>query len=88
MYWRDKRGLEIDFVLPRRREGPIAIECKLSAAAFDPTGMAMFRRLHPKGRNFVVVERTTPSIEKRFGDLPVWFVSLPELIRQLMTASP
>ena len=71
MYWRDKRGLEVDFVLPRRREGPIAIECKLSAEAFDPAGMAMFRRLHPQGRNFVVVARTPSSMEKRFGDLAV-----------------
>jgi hypothetical protein len=84
MYWRDKRGLEVDFVLPRRREGPIAIECKLSAEAFDPAGMAMFRRLHPQGLNFVVVARTTASIEKRFDDLAVWFVSLPELIKRLI----
>jgi predicted AAA+ superfamily ATPase len=83
MYWRDKRGLEVDFVLPRRREGQIAIECKLSAEAFDPAGMAMFRRLHPQGHNFVVVARTTSSVEKRFGNLAVWFVSLPELIKRL-----
>ena len=84
MYWRNKRGLEVDFIFPRKREGPIAIECTLSAGAFDPAGMAMFRRLHPKGRNFVVVAPTTAPIEKRFGDLAVWFVSLPELIKGLM----
>lgn len=29
-YWRDKRGHEIDFVLARRNQPPIAIECKWS----------------------------------------------------------
>jgi hypothetical protein len=83
MYWRNKRGLEVDFVIPRRKEGPIAIECKLSAEAFDPAGMVMFRRLHPKGRNFVVVEKAKTSVEKHFGDLAVWFVGVPELMKMI-----
>jgi len=43
--------------------------------------------MHPQGRNFVVVARTPSSMEKRFGDLAVWFVSLPELIKRLMISS-
>jgi len=44
-------------------------------------------KLHPQGRNFVVVARTTSAIEKRFVDLSVWLVSLPELIKRLMIPS-
>jgi len=84
MYWRDKRGFEVDFILPRKQEGPVAIECKLSREAFDPAGMAAFRRLHPRGRNFVVSARNASIQEKCFGELAVRFVDLPELIRQLV----
>jgi hypothetical protein len=84
MYWRDKRGFEVDFILPRKQEGPVAIECKLSREAFDPAGITAFRRLHPRGRNFVVSSRNASLQEKCFGELAVRFVDLPELIRQLM----
>jgi len=44
--------------------------------------MAAFRRLHPRGRNFVVSSGNASLVEKRFGELAVRFVDLPELVRQ------
>ena len=35
-YWRDKRKHEVDFVLKKRGQAPIAIECKWSASDFRP----------------------------------------------------
>ena len=46
-YWRDKRGHEIDFVLPGKRQEPMAIECKWSADDFDATNLKSFRGLYP-----------------------------------------
>jgi predicted AAA+ superfamily ATPase len=83
MYWRDKRGHEVDFVVPQRREGPTAIECKLSCDAFDPSGMAMFRKRHPRGRNYVAVADTASSVERRFGGMNVKFVNLLNLVAEL-----
>jgi hypothetical protein len=39
LYWRDKRGHEVDFIWQPRGGAPIAIECKWSAADFDPTAL-------------------------------------------------
>jgi predicted AAA+ superfamily ATPase len=79
-YWRDKQKHEVDFVLkPGRGAAVIAIECKASASAFDPAGMAAFRRRHPRGANLLVcldaLERTARSI----GGLEVEVVPYPAL---------
>lgn len=81
-YWRDKRGHEVDFVLPERM-GPVAIECKWRADSLDPRNLAAFRRRHPDGLNFVVAPDVRGSwIERREG-MVIEFVSLPGLIARL-----
>ena len=74
-YWRDKQQHEVDFVLEigRRRE-LLAIECKSSAAKYDPSGLQAFRRKHARGKNFVVTLRSTEKHRKSFGDTEVQFV--------------
>ena len=54
-YWRDKAHHEVDFVLLPRGGAPIAVECKVSERAFDPAGLAAFRRRYRGGRNWLVV---------------------------------
>ena len=83
MYWRDKKGHEVDFIIAQRRGTCIAIECKVSADSFEPAGLAAFRRLHSQGPNFVVTERGPSPESKDYGDLSVSFVSLPDLITRL-----
>jgi uncharacterized protein len=66
-YWRDKQKHEVDFVLkPTRGAAVIAIETKATASAFDPAGLAAFRRRHPKGTNLLVcldaLDRSVRSI--------------------------
>ncbi len=67
LYWRDKKGHEIDFVLPRGRDDVDVIECKWSPSAFDATALAVFRKYYPKGRNYLVTPSTVPPYGKRFG---------------------
>lgn len=83
-YWRNKQGAEVDFVLPRRGQaGPIAIECKWSAASFDPRPLAAFRRLYPDGPSFVVATDVERSHRRSHDSFEVEFVSLEQLIARL-----
>lgn len=80
MYWRDKDGHEIDFVLPRGRGAVDAIECKWDAARFDPKNLQTFRALHPYGRNFVVSTNVPKPHIREVGGLEVIFTGLDTLV--------
>jgi predicted AAA+ superfamily ATPase len=79
-YWRDKRGHEIDFVLPGRAGAPTIVECKWSADEFDAASLKSFRRRYPRGPSFVVARDVERSFRKTYGDIPVTFTSLPALM--------
>jgi predicted AAA+ superfamily ATPase len=80
-YWRNKHGAEVDFVAPRRgRQGPVAIEAKWSAASFDPSSLAAFRRIYPDGPSFVVAADVDGSYRRSYGGFDVEFVSLERLV--------
>jgi hypothetical protein len=82
-YWRDKRGHEIDFVISKRNQPPIAIECKWSASDFDSRGLKAFRRLYEQGESFVVANDVVEEYSRSYGNLRVTFVGLSGLIRRL-----
>lgn len=83
-YWRNKRGAEIDFVLPLRgRKGPIALECKWQATSFDPAALRAFRRSYPQGENYVVAADVDGPYTHNYAGTCVRFVSLDSLITSL-----
>lgn len=82
-HWRDKPGLEVDFVIPRLGRSPVAIECKWAADQFDPAGAAAFRRRYPGGQTFVVAHDVTRRVKRRYGDLEVHVTDLRTLISKL-----
>ncbi len=82
-YWRDKRGHEVDFVLRRRGADPLAIECKASSASFDARNLAVFRRLHPKGKNLVVAPDVKRPFREAHAGLEVEFVGLDALVARV-----
>jgi hypothetical protein len=81
-YWRDKRGHEVDFVIPGRRGAPVAIECKASSANFDASGLAAFRRAHPAGVNLVVAADVSKPLVETHAGLRVEFTHLDGLVRR------
>lgn len=83
-YWRDKQKHEVDFVSVKKPDAPVAIECKWSASDFDVTNLKAFRKLYPKGFNFVVASDITRPYTKAYGDLQVRFVGLQDLIKSLL----
>ncbi len=76
VYWRDKRGHEIDFVLAPRRKKPLVIECKWSADNFDGTNLRAFRRQYPEGDSVVVARDVARAYSRGYGDLRVRFENL------------
>lgn len=75
-YWRTKSGQEVDFVIARPRERPIAIECKWSEDAFDPAGMLAFRQRYPNGENVVVAADVKRASRHRVRGLDLRVVGL------------
>ena len=82
-YWRDKRGHEVDIVLPVPGQAPVAVECKWKASAFEPRNLLAFRRRHPGGKNFVVAVDVDRPWTERFGEVFVEFVGLDGLVERL-----
>jgi predicted AAA+ superfamily ATPase len=83
MYWRDKRGHEIDFVVAGRGRPPVAIECKWSAAEFDPGNLKRFRERYPEGDSLVAAADVEKPFVRNYKGIDVKFVSLPGLIDAL-----
>ena len=86
-YWRDKHGHEVDFICAQRGRPPLAIECKWSAAAFDPAALRAFALHYPKAECFVVSQDTDRTATRRFGNLKVSFVSLESLVKVLAASA-
>jgi predicted AAA+ superfamily ATPase len=83
LYWRDKRGHEVDFVLPLRKNAVIAIECKWSQSDFDAQNIISFRMQYPAGDTFVVSADVDRPFSRKYGSIAVRFVSLKDLIKAL-----
>ncbi len=71
VYWRDKGGREIDFVLAQRRDQVDVVECKWNASAFDASALKIFRDYYPKGKNYLVTPSGDPAYTKAYGDQKV-----------------
>ena len=82
-YWRDKHGHEVDFVYTHRGRPPIAIECKWSAASFEPAALKAFASHYPKAECVVVCRDVETSANRHYGDLKVTFLSLESLVKRL-----
>ena len=82
-YWRDKRQHEIDFVIARRGQPPVAIECKWAAGGFDARNLLAFRQAYPGGENFVVCQDVARRHSRSVAGLQLQFVSLAGLIAGL-----
>ena len=82
-YWRDKRGHEVDFVLTGRRNTPISVECKWSAADFDAANLRVFRRQYSEGENFVLAQDVDRPFSRRFGEITVRFENLQTFVNAI-----
>jgi predicted AAA+ superfamily ATPase len=87
-YWRDKRGHEVDFILPARPQEPVALECKWSADAFEAANLQAFRRVYPKGENIVVAHDVDRSFGRNYGEIGVRFEGLASAVSRIQSPPP
>ncbi len=85
-YWRGKAGHEVDFVLQRRGQPPLALECQWSADGFRGGNLRAFRTRHPEGENLVICQDVDRAYVRDVDGVRVIFENLPGLLRRL--ASP
>jgi len=84
-YWRDKQGREVDFIWQARGRRPLAIECKWSAADFDPANLLEFSRHYPQAVLIVTSADARPSFVREYKTGQVQFTDLAGL-REIMSA--
>jgi len=85
-YWRDKKGHEVDFVIPTRAAGIMAIEAKWKANAFSPQGLEAMVRRYPKARCYVVASDVDEPYTRRVRGLEVRFVNLGTMVKEAQEA--
>lgn len=83
LYWRDKSGREVDFVVRQGRQQVDAIECKINPDGFDPANLRVFRRYYPKGHNLVISPNVKTPYQRRYGDQTVEFISVQKMWKAL-----
>ncbi len=84
-YWRDKRGHEVDFIIPNRAKvtSPTVIECKSKADQFDGQNLKAFLYQYPSAKVFVAAEDVDRSFSRKCAETKVTFTSLSNLIDSL-----
>ncbi len=85
-YWRDRRDHEVDFVLPKRGDQPVAIECKWLAKGFEAGNLRAFRRQYPRGENWLVAQDVDRPYERMVDDMRVEFLGIGDLAAKLAGA--
>lgn len=69
LYWQDKSRREVDFVI-RRSDGVVdTVECKISPDRLNAGPVGVFRRIYPKGANYVVTPLDREPYRIRRGEL-------------------
>lgn len=83
-YWRDKRGHEVDFILPQRGKPPVAIECKWKSENYNLQNIEIFRKHYPNGENYIVSSNTGKKFTREVNGIKIHFVDLENLIVDLL----
>jgi len=79
-YWRDKQGHEVDFIVMRRGQPPLAIEAKWSSRDFDSANLRVFMRQYPQSQAFVVASDLMRSVTKVVDGIQLSFMKLSDFI--------
>jgi uncharacterized protein len=83
LYWQDKRGHEVDFILIQRDHGLVALQCEWKADDFDPANLKAFRNQYPGGENWIVCQDVDQTFSRSYNSMKVEFISLEDLDQRL-----
>jgi len=62
MYWRDKSGREIDFIIQGKNQSVHTLDCKINPDRFNINSLKVFREQYPEGKNLVI----SPFLSERY----------------------
>ncbi|MHB1002626.1 MAG: ATP-binding protein [Thermoleophilia bacterium] len=79
LYWRDKHGYAVDFILTDAALPPIAIQSCWRADEADIRSLKYFRRQYPGGENWVVANDVSKSFEISEKGMTFKFMGLKDL---------
>ena len=83
-YWRDKQKREVDFVLARRGQSPVAIECKWRAGRSTKNTFAAMQLLYPDLRCLVIAANGgSPRKINREGTLETGLEHIDRAVERL-----
>lgn len=82
-YWRDKQKREIDFVLARRGQDPVAIECKWKLKSAKRSHFNAFQALYPKSRQILITsDGGEPFVNQKQNRIETGLMNLKEAIKR------
>ncbi len=79
MYWRDKSGREIDFILRGKNKAVHTIECKINPDYFNINSMKIFRDLYPEGKNLVICPFVSDMYVQKINGITILFCPIESL---------
>ena len=79
LYWRDKHGYQVDFILPIGTQAPTAVQCSWVADEADIRSLKYFRRRYPGGENWVVANDISKPFEISEKGMVFRFMGLKDL---------
>ena len=84
MYWRDKSGREIDFIIRGSNKSVHTLECKINPDNFNLNSLNAFRDIYPKGKNFVISPFISEKYEQKLNDHLVVFCPIEEMEERII----
>jgi hypothetical protein len=83
MYWRDKSGREIDFILRGQNNLVHTLECKINPDNFNINSLKFFRELYPKGKNLVICPFLSEKYIQKIGGILVEFCPISKVAEHI-----
>ncbi len=82
-YWRDKQGHEIDFIIEKRGQPPIAIECKWNTENIDYGSIKAFRRQYPQSKVIIAGGDIEKTNKRNIESMSIYLTGIEGMFRCL-----
>jgi predicted AAA+ superfamily ATPase len=83
MYWRDKSGREIDFIIRGKNKSIHAVECKINPDNFKISSLRFFRELYPEGKNLVLCPYLSDNYTQNIDGYPIVFCPVEQMAEKI-----
>ncbi|MDE0127049.1 MAG: hypothetical protein OXN97_20990 [Bryobacterales bacterium] len=88
LYWRNKSGREVDFVVRKDRDRVDVVECTINPDRLDSSGIGVFRASYAKRRNYVVSPAAKRHYDTCIRNLRITVCDTPDLANLMGLPDP